>query len=61
MYIDDVYADPDDPGEAFTDGYLFTDNLGFVRAEELTLPALEQSFVGSSRGGFGVGASRSPS
>lgn len=56
MYIDDLYEDPTDVGEAFTDTTVFTDDLGFVRPEPLTSPALEQEFVGGGRGGFGVDA-----
>ena len=56
MYIDNIYLDPDDMGEPFTDGYFFTDDTGFIRVEPQTVPALEQMFVGGDRGGFGVDA-----
>ena len=56
MYIDDTYEDLDDPGEAFTDDYLFSDETGFERETPLTLPALTHDFVGGGRGGFGVDA-----
>lgn len=54
MYIDGAYLDPSDFGEPFTDTTLFTDDTGFTRMEPNTIPALEQTFVGGDRGGFGV-------
>ena len=54
MFIDDTYNDFTDPGEDHTDGYLFDDDLGYVREDSLLLPALSQNFVGGGQGGYGV-------
>lgn len=56
MFIDDVYFDPDDVGEAWTDGTVFTDDLGWRREQPLLAPALSQTFIGGSQGGFGQDA-----
>ena len=55
MFADDIYADPNDMGEPFQDGYLFSDDTGFNWYPDPPLvPALTHDFVGGGRGGFGV-------
>lgn len=45
-----------DGGEAFTDGTVFDDNLGFERVYPIRSPALEARFIGKDAGGYGFHA-----
>jgi hypothetical protein len=52
MYTDNIYKDVNDPGEAFTDGLLFTDGLGWD--VEVLDPALSMEFIGGTAPGYGL-------
>ena len=52
MFVDNIYDDRDYPGEEFTDGLLFSDDLGWFK-EQLD-PTLEMQFVGGTAAGFGA-------
>lgn len=54
MFVDNVYLDPSDPGEAHTDETLFDDDLGYVREDPILLPALSHEFFGGAQSGFGA-------
>lgn len=51
-FVDNIYNDPNYPGQEFTDGTLFTDETGFVH--EQLLPTLAMEFVGGTSPGFGA-------
>lgn len=55
MYVDNLYEDRSDPGELWTDGSTWDDNLGFnrYRDEPVRTPELSMDFVGGDAIGFG--------
>lgn len=55
MYVDNMYEDRSDPGEEFSDGTVFTDELGFryYRDEPVRTPELSMEFVGGDALGYG--------
>lgn len=53
MFVDRIYEDKTDPGENFSDGFVFDDDTGFIRNDPLLRPELSTEFVGGDVGGFG--------
>lgn len=54
LFVDGIYEDHDDVGEEWSDNSIWSDGVGWLRAEEPLLPHLELDVLGADAGGFGT-------